>query len=103
MDKELKELENTMKEFMEFLKTINKDTKCETESTFGEASKQEASLYVKKDKSGKVNIKAEGSSLGLLILLAGLEKGLLKQLDCPDCTWELIKNKVGAREADINE
>lgn len=62
------------------------------------AFKENATLSIKKYDSGKSEVQIEGSTLGILIALAGLEKIVLKRLNVPKGLYELIKYRVGTKE-----
>lgn len=100
MEKELKEL---LKDFSELLDKIGGDTKSSLSNDIDKAFREKASISITKDEEGKSEMHTKGTTLAILITLAGLEKGLLEQLDVPNTLWEIIKCKVGARKANDNE
>lgn len=65
-----------------------------------EAHNEKCELSIKKDKNGKAKIVMEGSTLAILITLAGLEKTVLEKTHVPSEVWEMIKSTVGTREND---
>ena len=53
---------------------------------------------LEKFEDGEADISIEGSSVSLLIALAGLEKAVFEKLNPPKGFWELIKLTVGIKE-----
>lgn len=46
-------------------------------------------------KNGKTTVEIEGSTLSVLLSLAGLEKHIIKELKVPEDLFEIIKEMVG--------
>lgn len=61
------------------------------------------SISIEKDKNGKCDTKIAGTSTGILLTLACLEKTVLEKIDPPTGLWEIIKETVGTREVNDNE
>lgn len=61
--------------------------------------KEEAKISVHKYADGRAETRVEGSTMGILIALAGLEKTVLNKINAPAGLFELIKETVGTREA----
>lgn len=102
------------KELLEMLKGLNgvlEDMLKDSENNFGDkvqerisdAFKEKASVSIEKFEDGRAETHIEGSNIGVLIALAGLEKTVLEKLDAPKGLWELVKATVGTREAGDNE
>ena len=100
MDKELLEMLKDLNEALGDLlnddknKVINKMQK-----EINKAFKEKASISIEKFEDGRAETHIEGSTLGILIALAGLEKSVLEKLDVPREVWGLIKRTVGTKEA----
>lgn len=100
MDKELLEMLKDLNEALGDLlnddknKVINKMQK-----EINKAFKEKASISIEKFEDGRAKTHIEGSTLGILIALAGLEKSVLEKLDVPREVWGLIKRTVGTKEA----
>lgn len=60
---------------------------------------EEAKISVHKHADGTAETSIEGSTMGILITLAGLEKTILNKINAPVEVFELIKETVGTREA----
>mgnify|MGYP007038467802 CR=1 FL=1 len=99
------------KEFLEMLKSLNgvlEDMLGDSENSFtnkmkkriNEGFNEKASLSIEKFEDGRAETHIEGSNIGVLIALAGLEKSVLEKLDVPKGVWELIKHSVGTKEAE---
>ena len=66
---------------------------------FKEAIDQECEISIKKEKNGEAHTCIKGSTLAILITLAGLEKGILEKLGCDESMFEFVKGAVGTEEA----
>ena len=104
MDKELKEM---LKELNEVLGDLLNDNitgvNSKIKDKIQEAFKEEAIISIKKSKDGRAESHIEGSTLAILITLAGLEKTVLEKLNTPNAIWEMIKHTVGTMEVGENE
>lgn len=60
---------------------------------------EEAKISVHKYADGRAETSVEGSTMAILISLAGLEKTVLNKIGVPAGLFELIKDTVGTREA----
>lgn len=60
--------------------------------------KEEAKISVHKYADGRAETSVEGSTMGILIALAGLEKTVLNKINAPAGLFELIKDTVGTKE-----
>ena len=102
MDKNLLELSKALKELNEIIKDITNEDESETKGEFkkalNKAFKEKASISVEKLENGKSKILINGSALAILIILAGLEKGILERIKIPTTLWKAIKDTVGTRE-----
>jgi len=99
------------KEFLEMLKSLNgvlEDMLGDNENSLSnkmkkridEGFKEKATVSIEKFEDGTAQSHIEGSNIGVLIALAGLEKSVLEKLDVPKGVWELIKHSVGTKEAE---
>lgn len=104
MDKESKEM---LKELNEVLGDLLNDNitgvNSKIKDKIQEAFKEEATISIKKSKDGRAETHVEGSTLAILITLAGLEKTVLEKLNTPNAIWEMIKHTVGTEEANNND
>lgn len=66
----------------------------EIEKAFNEPVK----LSIKKEKDGQCSTEIQGTTLSILIALAGLEKSTLERLDVPPYIWAFVKEIVGTKE-----
>ena len=62
-----------------------------------EAIHQPCKIHVDNDGTG-TKLDVEGCRLTLLLTLVGTEKNMLKQLNCSNEEFELLKNLVGTQE-----
>lgn len=96
------------KEFLEMLNGVLEDMLGDNENSLSnkmkkridEAFKEKATVSIEKFEDGTAQSRIEGSNIGILIALAGLEKTVLEKLDTPKGLWELIKHTVGTKEAE---
>lgn len=97
------------KEILEMLKGLNEalgdlisdekdNVKNKMLEKISEGFKEKASLSIEKFEDGRAKTHIEGSNIGILIALAGLEKTVLENLDAPNGLWELVKHTVGTKE-----
>lgn len=104
MDKESKEM---LKELNEVLGDLLNDNitgvNSKIKDKIQEAFKEEATISIKKSKDGRAETHVEGSTLAILITLAGLEKTVLEKLNTPNAIWEMIKHTIGTEEANNND
>lgn len=104
MDKKSKEM---LKELNEVLGDLLNDNitgvNSKIKDKIQEAFKEEATISIKKSKDGRAETHVEGSTLAILITLAGLEKTVLEKLNTPNAIWEMIKHTVGTEEANNND
>lgn len=100
MDKELKEM---FRELNDSLKQTTSLMIDDLQKTIDKGFKEEAEISIKTKKDGSANISVNGTNCAVLIALAALEQGIMKKLNTPKEVWELIKEKVGTREAGDNE
>lgn len=59
---------------------------------------ESAYLSFKKDKNGYAEVVMEGTTMSMLIALAGLEKTVLEKTHVPSAVWKTIKETVGTKE-----
>lgn len=99
MDKDLLKL---LKELNGVIEDITKEYKSETKGNFkkalDKAFKEKASISIEKFENGKAETHIEGSTLAILITLAGLEQTILEHTKIPTPLWEAIKDTVGTRD-----
>lgn len=99
MDEELKEL---LKELNSVVKDLLNDDKVKPNNSlkkiFDRAFKQKAIISMEKREDGTAETHIEGSTLGILISLVGLEKSVLEKLKVPTKVFNDIKNIVGVEE-----
>ena len=99
MDKDLLKL---LKELNGVIEDITKEYKSETKGNFkkalDKAFEEKASISIEKFEDGKAETHIEGSTLAILVTLAGLEKSILEHTKIPTPIWEAIKDTVGTRD-----
>ena len=91
-----------LEKILESLKKLNKDLKkdeLDSKELLDEAFNERAKISIEKFENGRAETSIEGSTLGILILLAGLEKTVLEHMGAPEEVWESIKQIVGTKEA----
>ena len=64
-----------------------------------EVSKEKASINIE-TVNGNTHMEVEGGTMTLVILLAGVEKRLLKELDVDPKLFELVKKVVATEEVE---
>lgn len=95
MNKELKNLSKDLKELNKKLAEIATE---KLSKDLEEALKEEVIISFKKGKNDKAETTIEGSTLAILIGLAGLEKTILEHLKVPKEFYDLIKTAIGTKE-----
>ena len=101
MDKELLEMLKNLNEVLgDFIREDKDSFTNKLQERISDAFKEKASLSIEKFEDGRAETHIEGSNLGILIALAGLEKTVLEKLDAPKGLWELVKHTVGTKEAE---
>ena len=101
MDKELIEMLKGLNEVLEDMLGDGKDSfKNKVQERISDGFNEKANLSIEKFEDGRAETHIEGSNIGVLIALAGLEKTVLEKLDVPRGAWELIKHSVGTEEAE---
>lgn len=101
MDKELLEMLKSLNGVLEDMLGDGKDSfKNKVQKRISDGLNERASLSIEKFEDGRAETHIEGSNIGVLIALAGLEKTVLEKLDVPRGAWELIKHSVGTEEAE---
>lgn len=70
---------------------------------FNEALNQPCNISVEKGQGNKAQTCIKGSRLSILVTLAGMEKSILRQLNCDNKEFEFIKNIIGSLEVNDNE
>lgn len=104
MDKESKEMLKELNEVSGDLLNDNiTGVNSKIKDKIQEAFKEEATISIKKSKDERAETHVEGSTLAILITLAGLEKTVLEKLNTPNAIWEMIKHTVGTEEANNND
>lgn len=100
MDKELLETLNKVKDTLkDYVDKNEKKFVKELNNEFKKAHKEECKISIEKDKKGQACVRTEGSTLAILITLAGLEKSVLESTHVPAGVWEMVKNHVGTKGA----
>ena len=101
MDKELLKMSKSLNGVLEDMLGDGKDSfKNKVQERISDGFNEKASLSIEKFEDGRAETHIEGSNIGVLIALAGLEKTVLEKLDVPRDGWELIKHSVGTKEAE---
>lgn len=100
MDKELLEMLKGLNEVLEDMLGDEESLKNKLEERINEALNEKASISIETCKGGKAKTHIEGTNIGVLIALAGLENIVLEQTHTPEGLFELIKNIVGTKEAE---
>lgn len=97
-DKDLKQMIKKLEELTEMLENVE-----EIPNKIMEAIEQgyneEAKITVHKYADGRAETQIEGSTMAILITLAGLEKSVLDRVNAPAGLFELVKETVGTKEA----
>ena len=62
------------------------------------AFKEPVKLSITKDNSDRCTTEMQGSTIAILIDLAGLEETVLNKLDVPPYIWAFVKEIVGTKE-----
>ena len=88
------------KELKEIAKSMERLTKMALSEALDKAITEKCTLSVVKGKDGKAKTEIEGSALGILITLAGLEKAVLEHIEAPAGLFEMVKEFVGTEEAE---
>lgn len=95
-----KELENVLEDIKELIKKLDlKKIKGEMISEIEKAFNEPAIISIEKQENGEAFTRVEGTTLAILVTLAGLEQTVLEKLEVPTATWEMIKDMVGTKEA----
>ena len=97
MDKEIKDILKDIKE------TLSNSIVGKLDNLFNEGLKQPCEISIKKDSKGVAKTQISGSRIAILITLAGLENGILKELNCDDGEFNFIKKSIGAEKGKENE
>jgi hypothetical protein len=99
-NKDLKELEKMLKRLEDLKESL--EGACNMPNFIKEAiekgHKEEAKISVHKYADGRAETRVEGSTMGILIALAGLEKTVLNKINAPAGLFEVIKDTVGTKE-----
>ena len=102
---ELKELKKLVKEAEKIMKKLDNEKEISgafetlTDEVMQRAQKKPCKISIETDETGGARVKVDGHLISVLIALAGLEKAILKQAQCPEPIWEIIKAKAGIEEA----
>ena len=97
-NKDFKEMIKKLEELNEILENVN-DVPNKIKEAIEKGHKEEAKISVHKYADGRAETSVEGSTMGILITLAGLEKCVLEKINAPAGLFELVKETVGTREA----
>lgn len=97
-NKDLDKMIEKLKELSELLEGVS-DIPNHFREAIEKGHKEEAKISVHKYADGRAETSVEGSTMGILIALAGLEKTVLNKINVPAGLFELIKDTVGTREA----
>ncbi|MBQ2870348.1 hypothetical protein IJE86_01460 [bacterium] len=99
MEKETKEILEELKDIMKDLLNGNRDSMInKIEERITKGFKEHAKISIEKFEDGRASTNIEGTTMGILIALAGLEKTILEKTNPPKELWELIKKSVGTME-----
>ena len=98
-DKDLEKMIKKLKELNEILEGVTDGMPNKIMEAINKGHKEEAKISVHKYADGRAETSVEGSTMGILITLAGLEKCVLEKLNAPAGLFELVKETVGTREA----
>ena len=97
------ELKKVLKELNQKLGKILEDQAEELTSELNtaieRAHNEKCSISIKKNKDGNTTTKLEGTTMAILVTLAGLEKTVLESAHVPNSVWEMIKETVNITEA----
>ena len=96
--------EKLIKDFLEAVKDLmtgeTGTLAKKVDARFDEAIKEKAVVSIEKFEDGRATTRIEGSNLSVLIALAGLEKTVFEKLEVPEGLWEMVKEKIGTKEAE---
>jgi predicted RNA-binding protein len=95
-----KELEKELDKLLEKLKNSILEDDEDINKALKEEHKTPTLIHIEKNKDGKSSIKLEGTSVSILITLAGLEKTIMETVNPPAGFYEFIKMKTGIKGAD---
>ena len=98
-DKDLEKMIKKLKELNELLEGVTEGMPNKIMEAINKGHKEEAKISVHKYADGRAETNIEGSTMGILIALAGLEHSVLEKLNAPAGLFELVKETVGTREA----
>ena len=97
-DKDLEKMIKKLKELNEILEGVTGGMPNMIKEAIEKGHKEEAKISVHKYADGRAETSVEGSTMGILIALAGLEKTVLEKINVPAGMFELIKDTVGTKE-----
>jgi hypothetical protein len=97
-NKELDKMIDRLKELSEMLEGA-KEIPNYMEKAIKKGFTEEAKISLHKYANGKAETRIEGSTMGILIALAGLEKTVLEKINAPAGLFDLIKETVGTKGA----
>jgi hypothetical protein len=97
-DKDLEKMIKKLKELNEILEGVTDGMPNKIKEAIEKGHKEEAKISVHKYADGRAETRVEGSTMGILIALAGLEKTVLDKINVPAGLFELIKDTVGTKE-----
>jgi len=97
-DKDLEKMIKKLKELNEILEGVTDGMPNKIKEAIEKGHKEEAKISVHKYADGRAETSVEGSTMGILIALAGLEKTVLDKINVPAGLFELIKDTVGTKE-----
>lgn len=101
MDKELIEMLEGLNEVLEDILGDEESFKNKLEERLNKAlNEEEASISIETCKDGKAKTHIEGTNIGILIALAGLENAVLEQIHAPEGLFELIKEYTRTERAE---
>lgn len=102
MEKDLKEMLNSLKELVEELsKTGGLEDKFK--ESMEEAINEPCKITIETTKNGVVKTGLTGRGLAILVTLAGAEKSILKEINCTDKEFDFIKDCIGSKKVSENE
>ena len=97
-EKDIEKMIKKLEELNKLLESVS-DLPNNLKDAIEKGHKEEAKISVHKYADGRAETSVEGSTMGILVTLAGLEKCVLEKINAPAGLFELVKETVGTREA----
>ena len=96
-NKDLKQMIKKLEELNELLEGAN-NIPNKIKEAIEKGHNEEAKISIHKHADGSAETSVEGSTMAILITLAGLEKTILNKINAPVEVFELVKETIGTRE-----